>query len=146
MSISAHKENQMSKFYTERTEYFKCFYEPNTKVKVTDMTWTKHQRLNNEYDYGSVGEIVHQFQPDGTFLGYEEPYYFVSFDPSEQPAIITESCLQPVDIEPLYEVHEYVTTPNGNKAKVIRPVGLYKDEKLYLVEENGVKHMVSTPK
>lgn len=136
----------MSKFYTERTEYFKCFYEPNTKVKVTDMTWTKHQRLNNEYDYGSVGEIVHQFQPDGTFLGYEEPYYFVSFDPSEQPAIITESCLQPVDIDPLYEVHEYVTTPNGNKAKVIRPVGLYKDEKLFLVEENGVKHMVSTPK
>ena len=136
----------MSKFYTERTEYFKCFYEPNTKVKVTDMTWTKHQRLNNEYDYGSVGEIVHQFQPDGTFLGYEEPYYFVSFDPSKQPAIITESCLQPVDIEPLNEVHEYVTTPNGNKAKVIRPVGLYKDEKLFLVEENGVKHMVSTPK
>lgn len=83
----------MSKFYTERTEYFKCFYEPNTKVKVTDMTWTKHQRLNNEYDYCSVGEIVHQFQPHGTFLGYEEPYYFVVFDPSEQPALITESCL-----------------------------------------------------
>lgn len=136
----------MSKFYTERTEYFKCFYEPSTKVKVTDMTWTKHQRLNNEYDYGSVGEIVHQFQPDGTFLGYEEPYYFVSFDPSEQPAIITESCLQPVDIEPLYEIQETVTTPDGDEAKVIRPVGLYQGEKLFLVEENGVKHMVSIPK
>ena len=136
----------MSKFYTERTEYFKCFYEPNTKVKVTDMTWTKHQRLNNEYDYGSVGEIIHQFQPDGTFLGYEEPYYFVSFDPSKQPAIITESCLEPVDIEPLYEIQETVTTPDGNEAKVIRLVGIYKGEKLFLVEENGVKHMVSTPK
>jgi hypothetical protein len=136
----------MSQFYTERTEYVECFYEPSTKVKVTDMTWTKHQRLNNEYDYGSVGEIVHQFQPDGTFLGYEEPYYFVSFDPSKQPAIITESCLQPVDIEPLYEIKETIITPDGNEAKVIRPVGLYKDEKLYLVEENGVKHMVSIPK
>ena len=136
----------MSKFYNERTEYFKCFYEPNTKVKVTDMTWTKHQPLNNKYDYGSVGEIVYQFQPDGSFLGYHEPYYYVVFDPSKQPAIITESCLQPIDIEPLYEVHEYVTTPDGNEAKVIRPVGLYKDEKLFLVEENGVKHMVSIPK
>lgn len=137
----------MSKFYTERTEYFKCFYEPNTKVKVTDMTWTKHQRLNNEYDYGSVGEIIHQFQPDGTFLGYEEPYYFVSFDPTNpHPALITESCLEPVDIEPLYETQETVTTQNGNEAKVIRPVGLYQGEKLYLVEENGVKHMVSVPK
>jgi len=137
----------MSKFYTERTDYFKCFYEPNTKVKVTDMTWTKHQPLNNEYDYGSVGEIVQIFQPDGTFLGYEEPYYFVVFDPNHtHPALITESCLQPVDIEPLYEIQETVITPDGNEAKVIRPVGLYKDEKLYLVEENGVKHMVSIPK
>ena len=135
----------MSQFYNERTDYVKCFYELSTKVKVTDMTWTKHQRLNNEYDYGSVGEIVHQFQPDGTFLGYDEPYYFVSFDPSKQPALITESCLQPVDIEPLYEIQETVTTQNGNKAKVIRPVGLYQGEKLYLVEENGVKHMVSVP-
>ena len=135
----------MSKFYNERTEYVECFYEPNTKVKVTDMTWWKHQRLNNEYDYGSVGEIIKIFQPDGSFLGYKEPYYFVVFDPNHtHPALITESCLQPVDIEPFYEIHDHIITQNGDKVKVIRPVGIYKGEKLYLVNENGVKHMVTS--
>lgn len=51
------------------TKQFTCFYDLNTKVKVVDMTWWKHQKVNNEYDYGSVGEIVYQFQPDGSFLG-----------------------------------------------------------------------------
>lgn len=70
----------------------------------------------------------------------------MSFDPSKHPALITEGCLQPVDIEPMYEIQETVITPDGNEAKVIRLIGIYKDEKLFLVEENGVKHMVSTPK
>ena len=33
----------MSKFYTERTEYFKCFYEPNTICNSTP--WTRLSRL-----------------------------------------------------------------------------------------------------
>lgn len=124
------------------TKQFTCFYDLNTKVKVVDMTWWKHQKVNNEYDYGSIGEIVYQFQPDGSFLGYKEPYYYVVFDPNHtHPAIITESCLEPVDVEPLYEIPDYIIDKNGDNVKAIRPIGTYQGEKIYLVDDDGVRHV-----